>query len=267
MATYSSESIPQASPTALTTQRKAHPWGYFFYCELLKIFRNPPSVFFGIGFPTIFFLIFGFSLNVSYAPTILASYAAYGAFIVSFQTFSISLATERALGWNKLLRTTPMSAALYLGSKLLVIIITGIISMLLLFAVAGFSGKVHLSLTLWAELLSMMVVGMIPLSLLGLFLGFVGSANLTLALSTILTLLLSFASGLWLPLQFLPTLIQKIAPFLPSYHLGQLAWNTVGSPSGDGNLWGHLLILVAYAAGFAILAGWAYIRDENKNFA
>lgn len=267
MTTFSSEHIAGQSPTTLTTHRKAAPWGYFFYCELLKIFRNPPSVLFGIGFPTLFFLIFGFSLNAAYAPTILASYAAYGAFIVSFQTFSISLATERALGWNKLLRTTSMSSALYLGSKLLVIILTGVISMLLLFAVAAFSGKVHMSLLVWAQLLGMMVIGMIPLSLLGLFLGFIGSANLTLALSTILTLLLSFASGLWIPLSFLPDFIQKIAPYLPSYHLGQLAWNTVGSPSGDGHLWLHLLILIAYAAGFAVLAAWAYMRDENKNFA
>jgi ABC-2 type transport system permease protein len=267
MATFSSEHALEQPSTRLSTQRKPNLWGYYFYCELLKIFRNPPSVFFGIGFPTLFFLIFGFSLNATYAPTILASYAAYGAFIVSFQTFSISLATERALGWNRLLRTTPMSSALYLGCKLLVIILTGVISMLLLFSVAAISGKVHMGLLVWAELLGMMVIGMIPLSLLGLFLGFIGSANLTVALSTILTLLLSFASGLWLPLFLLPDLIQKIAPYLPSYHLGQLAWNTVGSPSGDGHLWVHLLILVAYAAGFAVLAGWAYIRDENKNFA
>ena len=266
MTTYSSEHIPQQS-TALTTQRKAAPWGYFFYCEMLKIFRNPPSVVFGIGFPTFFFLAFGFSLASNLSSTILASYEAYGAFIVSFQTFSISIATERGYGWNKLLRTTPMSSALYLGSKLLVILFTGILSMLLLFAVAGLSGRVHMNLVVWAELLGMMVLGMIPLSLLGLFLGFIGSANLTVALSTILMLLMSFASGLWIPLQYLPDFIQKIAPYLPSYHLGQLAWNTVGSPSGDGNLWGHLLILVAFAVGFAVLAGWAYIRDENKNFA
>jgi len=32
-------------------------------------------------------------------------------------------------------------------------------------------------------------------------------------------------------------------------------------------VWVQLLILLAYAAVFAALAGWAYIRDENKNFA
>lgn len=267
MATFSREQIPDPPATSLTTQRKAAPWGYFFYCELLKIFRDPPSVVFGIGFPTLFFLIFGFSLNPSYATTILASYAAYGAFIVSFQTFSISLSNERAYGWNKLLRTTPMSATLYLGSKLLIIILTGIISMLLLFAVAALSGKVHLELLIWLQLLGMMVIGMIPLSLLGLFLGFIGTSNLTIAISTILTLLLSFASGLWIPLALMPDYIQKIAPYLPTYHLGQLAWNTVSSASGDGKLWTHFFILLAYAVGFAVLAGWAYMRDENKNFA
>ena len=159
------------------------------------------------------------------------------------------------------------SSALYLGSKVLVILLTGVISMLLLFSVAALSGKVHLALIVWGQLLGMMIIGMIPLSLLGLFVGFIGSPNLTTALSTILTLLLSFASGLFLPLSLMPDFVQKIAPYLPTYHLGQIAWIVVGSSNGDGQLWTHLLFLLAYGAGFAVLAAWAYIRDENKNFA
>jgi len=269
MATSSSEHIAEQPEVILTTHRKASPAGYFFYCEMLKVFRNPPALVFGIGFPTLFFLIFGFTFPSDFGTTIVASYAAYGAFIVAFQTFSISLANERSLGWNKLLRTTPMSAALFLGSKLLMIILTGIISILLLFAVAGLSGKVHMDLAVWAELLGMMVVGMIPLSMLGLFLGLIGTPNLTTALSTILTLLLSFASGLWLPLRFMPALVRNIAPYLPTYHLGQIAWIIVGSTASIDNqpLGVHLLILVAYAVVFGALATWAYIRDENRNFS
>lgn len=269
MASYSPTHSPETPSTPLTTQRKAAPWGYFFYCELLKIFRNPPAVVFGLGFPTLFFLIFGNAFSAAYSPTILASYAAYGAFIVAFQTFSISLANERALGWNRLLRTTSMSSVLYLGSKFLVILLTGILSLLILFAVAALSGNVHMGVGIWAELLGFMVVGMIPLALMGLFLGFIGSTNLTTALSTSLMLLLSFASGLFIPLSFLPDLLRKIAPYLPTYHLGQVAWITVGSSYNRDSqpLWVHLLILLAYAAVFLVLAGWAYIRDENKNFA
>ncbi|MDQ2905892.1 MAG: ABC transporter permease [Chloroflexota bacterium] len=269
MTTTSNEPIVAQPPTALATQRKAAPWGYFFYCELLKIFRSPPAVIFGIAFPTFFFLLFGTTFGADAGPTLLASYAAYGAFIAAFQTFSISLSNERSLGWNKLLRTTSMSATLYLGSKFLVIILTGIISMLLLFAVAALSGKVNMSLGTWAELLGMMVIGMVPMSLLGIFLGFVGSTNLTTALSTILMLVLSFTSGLLIPLSLLPDFIHKLAPYLPTYHLGQIAWIVVGSSFNRDNqsLGWHLLVLLAYAAVFAVLAAWAYIRDENKNFA
>lgn len=67
----------------------------------------------------------------------------------------------------------------------------------------------------------------------------------------------------------MPDFLRKIAPYLPTDHLGQLAWITVGSSYNRDNqpLWVHLLILLVCAAVFALLAGWAYIRDENKNFA
>lgn len=267
MTTLSNEHILEHPSLTQTTQRRAVTWGYFFYCEVLKLFRDPPSVIFSVIFPTVLFMMIGFRVASSLSSTILASQAAYGAVVVSFTTFSVLLATERAFGWNKLLRTSSMSSVLYLGSKLLVIFLTGTISIVLLFAVAGISGKVHLDLAVWAQLLGMMVLGIIPLSLLGLFMGFLGSVNLAVALSNILVIVMSFASGIFVPIQFLPDFIQKITPYLPTYHLVQLAWNIVGSTSSDGQMWTHVLILLAFAAGFAVLAGWAYIRDENKNFA
>lgn len=54
MTTFSNEHTAQPSSTTLTTHRKAAPWGYFFYCEVLRIFRNPPAVLSGIAFPTLF---------------------------------------------------------------------------------------------------------------------------------------------------------------------------------------------------------------------
>jgi len=253
------------SPTA-TTRRRAVSFSYFLYCEVLKIFRDPAAVITTVCFPAVIFMIVGLRLP-GLASTILASEAAYGAFLVSITSFSIMLATERSLGWNRLLRTTSMSSALYLGCKLLVILVTGAVSMVLLFAVAASIGGVHLALAVWAQLLGIMLLGIIPLGLLGLFLGFLGSVGLTVALSISLLVVMSFASGIFVPLQFLPAFLQQIAPYLPTYQLVQLGWSVVGSPSADGQIWTHALILLAYAAGFAVLAGWAYIRDENKNFA
>jgi len=266
MSTLAHEHISQHPELSPTTRRKAASFSYFLYCEVLKIFRDPAAVITTVSFPAIIFLIVGLRLP-GLASTILASEAAYGAFLVAITSFSISLATERSLGWNKLLRTTSMSSALYLGCKLLVIVVTGTVSMLLLFAVADLTGSVHLGLAEWAQLLLIMVLGIIPLGLLGLFLGFLGSVGLTVALSVALLVLLSFASGIFIPLQFLPAFLQQIAPYLPTYQLVQLGWSIVGSPSSDGQVWTHVLILLGYAAVFAVLAGWAYIRDENTNFA
>jgi ABC-2 type transport system permease protein len=271
-------SLQEARASAKTVESRRRTsrvslWTYFFYCELMKIFRNPAAVVFGLGFPTLFFLIFGFSFGSGYAAALVGAYAAYGAFIVAFQTFSISLANERSLGWNKLLRSTSMSTALFLGAKFLVIIITGILSLLLLFAVAGGSGKVHLAWETWAALLGMMVLGMVPTGLMGLFLGFLGSTNVTSALSTTLGLLLSFASGYFIPLSLLPTVLQKVAPYLPTYQLGQLAWAALdikpGGPYGPDSqpLWVHFAALGGYAAVFLVLSAWAYIRDESTNFS
>ncbi len=268
MTTTSIEQEPENTVTVAGTGRKAAPWGYFFYCELVKSLRNPPVILFGIGFPTLFFLIFGNTFPKE-AASVLAGLAAYGAFVVSFQTFSISLANERSLGWNKLLRSTPMTPVLYLGTKFLVIIITGVLSLLLLFVVADLNGNVHLSLATWAELLGLMVVGMIPLSLTGIFLGFIGSPNLTNVLATLLGLLFSFGSGLFVPLAIMPPVVKNVAPYLPTYQLGQLAWIAVGATfsKDDKPLWFHLLVLLGYGLVFGILSIWAYNRDENKNFS
>jgi ABC-2 type transport system permease protein len=262
------KSTAPSHPTAphSTRSRTAHPWGYFCWCELLKLARHPPTVLFGLGFPTLFYLIFGSAFPTGAANT-LASMAAYGALVVSLQTFSVSLASERFLGWNKLLRTTAMSTPLYLGAKFVVILSTGVLSLLLLFVVASLTGTVQLGLATWTQLLLLMVMGMVPLAFLGLFLGLLGSENLTAALSTGLLLLLSFASGLFIPLQFAPDLIKQVAPYLPSYHLGQLGWITVNSFSHDRQpLWAHILILCGYTVVFAALAAWAYVRDENTTF-
>ncbi len=88
----------------------------------------------------------------------------------------------------------------------------------------------------------------------------------TVALSMSLLIVMSFATGVFVPMQYLPEVILKIAPYLPNYHLTQLAWTIVGSTNGDGQSWTHVLNLLAFAAGFSVLAGWAYLRDENKNF-
>jgi ABC-2 type transport system permease protein len=79
-----------------------------------------------------------------------------------------------------------------------------------------------------------------------------------------LFLILSFASGLFVPLSQLPRLVQQIAPYLPTYRLGQLAWNAIGAwtdPLSTSVAW-----LAGYGIVFAVIALRSYWREEQRAF-
>ena len=74
---------------------------------------------------------------------------------------------------------------------------------------------------------------------------------------------MSFASGFWMPVTYLPHWLRIIAPALPTYHLGQIALNIFGYAQS-----GSMLIHWEALAGFTLLmlgAAWIiFTRSEAK---
>ena len=62
----------------------------------------------------------------------------------------------------------------------------------------------------------------------------------------------------------LPGFVQKIAPYLPSYHYGQLAWSAVGARAEP--LAVSLAWLAGYTVVFLAIAMRAYRREETRKF-
>jgi ABC-2 type transport system permease protein len=75
---------------------------------------------------------------------------------------------------------------------------------------------------------------------------------------------LSFASGLFIPVSQLPSFAPRVAPYLPTYHYGQLAWSAIGVPAEPVAT--SLTWLTAYAVLFVALAVRAYRREEQQKF-
>ena len=74
---------------------------------------------------------------------------------------------------------------------------------------------------------------------------------------------MSYASGLWIPLPMLPHLVQRVAPWLPTYHLAQLALHAVGyAPAGD-SLAHHVLALAGFSCLFLGGAWILFSRTEE----
>jgi ABC-2 type transport system permease protein len=123
---------------------------------------------------------------------------------------------------------------------------------------------VHLSLLQGAALFLVLVLGSIPFCVLGLAIAYFVGPNSAPAIVNLLYLPLSFCSGLWLPVNMLPHFLQRIAPALPPYHLGQLALMSLGY--GQGTVANHVLGLMSSAAIGLGLAWLGFRRDEQKTY-
>jgi ABC-2 type transport system permease protein len=74
---------------------------------------------------------------------------------------------------------------------------------------------------------------------------------------------MSFLSGLWVPIRFLPHILQSIAPVFPTYHLAQLMYGALGAPSLGSNV-GHWTSLLSFTL---IMIGitWIAFRRQEQN--
>ena len=74
---------------------------------------------------------------------------------------------------------------------------------------------------------------------------------------------MAFCSGLWVPVQFLPHAVQRIAQALPAYHLSEISQALAGA-TGHGSIASHVQALASITLVF-VAAGWlVWRRDENR---
>jgi ABC-2 type transport system permease protein len=76
---------------------------------------------------------------------------------------------------------------------------------------------------------------------------------------------MGFLSGLWMPIEVLPKGLQHLAPFLPSYHFGQIALAILGAPA-QGSVLLHVEALVGFGLVFAGVAWVAQSREHEKMY-
>ena len=241
------------------------------YLEVVKLLRVPMFSVPTFLFPILFFAMFGLPNvgdtldGIDAGRYTMASYGTYAVMATALFSFGVTIATERGLGWNKLLRTTPLGPATYFAAKISMAIIFGAAVLAALFAFGALVGGIEMGLGLWTKLGGLLILGMVPFVCLGLLIGYVCGPNSAAALANLVFLPLAFGSGLFLPLELLPGVVQDAAPYLPSYHVAQLGWQLLGA--GDGTpMWAHSLWIAGYTLAFLALALIAYRRDEGKTF-
>jgi ABC-2 type transport system permease protein len=237
--------------------------------EFLKLMRTKSFSLSTIGFPVMFYVLFGLANRNAYAGSVhiakymLGGYACFGLIGAALFGIGVGLSSELAAGWLELKRASPMPAAAYLFAKCASAVAFGLIIVSILTAIGTAFGGVSLSPVELVKMLGMTIVGSICFASMGLLLALIVPANAATGIVNLIYLPMSFLSGLWMPLRFMPHWLQGFAPFLPTYHLSQLMQHIFGY--GDSmSLSTHWNALI----GFTLLMlglSWLIFHRKEQN--
>jgi ABC-2 type transport system permease protein len=238
--------------------------------EFTRLLRTRAFSLATIGFPVMFYCLFGLALNrdqtiggVSVAKYMLGCYAVFGALGAALFGVGVGLSTELAAGWLELKRASPMPPLAYLLAKCCSAMAFGVIIVSILCALGIAFGHVQLTLVQYASMLGLTLAGAIPFASMGLLMALLVPSNSAPGITNMIYLPMSFCSGLWLPIQMLPHIIQKIAPALPTYHLAQLMVRTLGYASA-GSISSHWSGLIGFTL-VMLGAAWIAFRRREQN--
>jgi ABC-2 type transport system permease protein len=238
--------------------------------ELTRLRRLPGYLLPTLLFPLTFYLLFGVLLSGSRATGgrdlsayLLATYGAFGVIGAALYSFGVGVAVERAQGWFLLKRATPMPTLVYVLGKAGAAMAFSAAIVALLGLCGVHLGGVHLGVVQWVLLAAVLVLGAIPFCAIGLALGFAVGPNSAPAVVNLVYLPAGFLSGLLIPLEALPEVVHRIAPWVPQYHLGRLALAAIGQIPATGVAW-HVLAMLAWTTAGVAAATLTFKRDEGR---
>ncbi len=209
--------------------------------EIRRLLRNRRTLIFALILPVVLFLFVG--TNKSYAGLNAAgvvgqttpAHANVSAYLlVSMALYGAALATtaggamvsiERAQGWSRQLRITPLSPTSYIVIKAMVAMVLGLSSVLAIFIVGRATGVPHFAsgyVYLWFVSAACVWIGALVFAALGLFIGYLLPSENVMQFIGLVMAAISFAGGLFYPLNQAAPILQDIAKWTPMYGLNQL---------------------------------------------
>jgi len=237
----------------------------FLTLELRRSLRDVRYLVIAVALPIGLYLLFAglfgshgqLALGLPQPTELMVAMVAYGAMWAVFSATGPRIAHERAIGWTRQLRVTPLSPASALSGKLVTALAAALPAMVLVALTAVVSHHVQLSAAQWLGLLAAMWAGVLPLALLGLAIGYLAGDEVAFPLTKALYFALGALGGLWMPPSVMPHAMQDIGQALPSDAVAELGWRIAG---GQASVFKAVLVLAAWTLGSGLVALFAYRR-------
>jgi ABC-2 type transport system permease protein len=234
--------------------------------EVLRAFRNRRFFFFSLGFPLVLYLLIagpnGNEEDIGGSGIPARLYFMVG--LAAFGTMNgvvaggARIAAERAVGWTRQLRITPLRPSAYIATKLVTAYTSAVLTLVVLYA-AGIALGVHMPLREWVEMTGLLLLGLLPFAALGIALGHMLTVDSLGPVIGGTTALLAFLGGVWFPLG--DGFMGDVGRALPSYWLVQAGHIGIGGQGWSATGWA---VMAAWTVALTIVAAQVYRRDTGK---
>jgi ABC-2 type transport system permease protein len=234
----------------------------YLWLEAKRQWRNREILIFRLGLPTAVYLI----LNAANGDTPpdspggrMVAVAALAA-VISGLAAGPSLGDERANGWLRQLRTTPLRPSVAVAAKIVVAMSFALPAIALVAASAGLVGDNQGTALGWAEsikLVGLMWLATTPITAIGALIGLTFGGEAAHGATTLAFVVLWLAGGIFTSPSQMPDALRAVAEILPSYGVVQVGESVAGGSSLPA---AALAVLVAWTVGAGALAALAWRR-------
>ena len=259
-----------AETPTYTDDRSVAPLGGFnstlLRIEFRRLTRNRRTMIFTLIMPVVFYLVFGLGQgnedhgieHGNVAAYIMISMALYGAMLATTSGGAM-VSIERASGWSRQLRLTPLTPVAYIVVKLIMAMTLGLISILVVYLAGSFTGA-QMDGSLWFTTALIAWLGSAIFAAFGLFMGYLLPSENVMQLLGPGLALLAFGGGLFVPLQD-GSVWATIAQFTPMFGINALAHAPL---TGNSLHWTWIANILVWFAIFAVGAVWRFQRDTER---
>ncbi|QIG42849.1 ABC transporter permease [Nocardioides anomalus] len=234
--------------------------------ELKRVLRNRRTLFFTLVFPAGLFFAFGGTDgwddqagHGNVAAYIMVSMALYGAALTAASA-GATVAMERAMGWSRQLRLTPLSPVAYILIKALVALVMGAIAVAVVNAAGLFQGKPEMPAGRWVACAVLCVICTLVFAALGVFVGYlVPGENAMQVLGPGLALM-SFLGNVFIPIDDHTSVIWHIAQWTPMFGVAEIT----RAPLTGELPWYAVVNALGWLAVFVLGAAWRMSKDTAR---
>ena len=269
----SSSSLPSAKTSPIRrfdlSSRTTPPLGglslTLLLLEIRRRLRNRRSVFFSVLLPVAFFLMF---TTTDYSSTpygngnvvanMMIGMALYGALMTTTGA-GAAVSTERASGWSRQLRLTPLKPIAYITAKAIVGMLISALAIGAVYA-CGPLRHAQMPARVWISSALIIWLGSLVFVAFGLFVGYLLPSDNAMQVVGPLMALLAFLGGMFIPLTPGSTM-DRIGSFTPMYGLHNLALWPMGAESFS---WWWVVNVLTWLAVFLGGAAWRMGRDTAR---